>query len=74
MWPAVPKNRASPVETLLHLAELFASAERPLAIPGGAALGQSNGLATAEAVLALNALAGNFGQPGGVFLSPAHPM
>ncbi len=62
-----------PEETLAHLAELFAKAERPLAIPGGAALGQSNGQGTAEAVLALDALAGNFGQPGGVYLSPAAP-
>ncbi len=60
-------------EKLAHLADLFAAAEHPLAIPGGAALGQSNGLETAEAVLALDALAGNFGQPGGVFLSPAAP-
>ncbi|MBN1453189.1 MAG: molybdopterin-dependent oxidoreductase [Anaerolineales bacterium] len=60
-------------EKLAHLAGLFANAEHPLAIPGGAALGQSNGLETAEAVLALDASAGNFGQPGGVFLSPAAP-
>jgi len=60
-------------EKLAHLADLFANAEHPLAIPGGAALGQSNGLETAEAVLALDALAGNFGQPGGVFLSPVAP-
>ena len=60
-------------ETLIHLAELFAKAERPLAIPGGAALGQSNGQQTAEAVLALDALAGNFGQPGGVYLSSTAP-
>jgi anaerobic selenocysteine-containing dehydrogenase len=60
-------------EKLVHLADLFAQAERPLAIPGGAALGQSNGLETAEAVLALDALRGNFGQPGGVFLSPLAP-
>ncbi len=60
-------------EKLVHLADLFAKAEHPLAIPGGAALGHSNGLATAEAVLALDALRGNFGQPGGVFLSPVPP-
>jgi len=60
-------------ETLSHLAEMFSRAERPLAIPGGAALGQSNGQQTAEAVLALDALAGNFGQPGGVYLSPVAP-
>ena len=60
-------------EKLAQLADLFVSAGQPLAIPGGAALGQSNGLETAEAVLALNALVGNFGQSGGVFLSPIPP-
>lgn len=60
-------------EKLVYLADLFAKAEHPLAIPGGAALGQSNGLEAAEAVLALDALSGNFGQPGGVFLSPVAP-
>jgi len=70
---AAAKASGVPEETLTHLAELYAKAERPLAIPGGAALGQSNGLGTAEAVLALDALAGNFGQPGGVYLSPAAP-
>jgi anaerobic selenocysteine-containing dehydrogenase len=60
-------------EQLAHLADLFVKAERPLAIPGGAALGHSNGLETAEAVLALDALTGNFGLPGGVFLSPVAP-
>jgi anaerobic selenocysteine-containing dehydrogenase len=69
----VAEESGIPVETLFHLAELFARAERPLAIPGGAALGQSNGLATAEAVLALNAMVGNFGKPGGVFLAPIPP-
>jgi anaerobic selenocysteine-containing dehydrogenase len=60
-------------EKLVYLADLFANAEHPLAIPGGAALGQSNGLETAEAVLALDALVGNFGRPGGVYLSPVAP-
>ena len=49
-------------------------AKAALAIPGGAALGQSNGLETAEAVLALNALVGELGTRGGVFLSPLAPM
>jgi anaerobic selenocysteine-containing dehydrogenase len=62
------------VDSLKHLADLFVKAAHPLAIPGGPALGQSNGLQTAEAVLALNALAGNFGKPGGVFLSPLAPL
>ena len=60
-------------ETLERLAQTLTNAGRPLVIPGGAALGQSNGLATAEAVLALNALLGNFGLPGGVFISPLAP-
>jgi anaerobic selenocysteine-containing dehydrogenase len=58
---------------LEHLAEIFANSGAPLAIPGGAALGQSNGLAVAEAVLALNALADNFGKLGGVFFSALAP-
>ncbi|WKZ45215.1 MAG: molybdopterin-dependent oxidoreductase [Anaerolineales bacterium] len=61
------------LEQLEHIAGLIADANTPLAIPGGQALGQSNGLATAEAVLALNALADNFGKPGGVFVSPLSP-
>jgi len=61
------------LETLEHIAQLVAGAQSPLAIPGGAALGQTNGLATAESVLALNALTDNFGKPGGVFISPLSP-
>ena len=61
------------LETLEHLAEMFAGSNGALAIPGGAALGQSNGLAVAEAVLALNAISDNFGKPGGVYLSPLAP-
>ena len=59
--------------TLEHLAEMFANSTGALAIPGGTALGQSNGLAVAEAVLALNAIADNFGKPGGVFFSALAP-
>lgn len=63
-----------PLETLTRLAGIFAGADHPLAIPGGAALGQTNGLEAARAVLTLNLLAGNPGQPGGVFLSPTDPL
>ncbi len=62
------------VESLQHLADLFGKASRPLAVPGGPAIGQSNGLQTAEAVLALNALVGNLGNTGGVFLSAPAPL
>ncbi len=63
-----------PEETLHRLAKQYADATNPLAIPGGAALAQSNGLKNAESILALNALAGNLGQPGGLFFSPAAPL
>ena len=60
------------LEALESVAQLFA-ANAVLAIPGGAALGQSNGLEIAEAVLALNGLSDNFGKPGGVYLSALAP-
>ncbi len=61
------------VETLEHIAQLVTESASPIAIPGGSALGLSNGLQTAQAVLAFNALADNFGKAGGVFLSPFSP-
>ena len=56
---------------LEKLAELFANAESPLAIPGGSPLGQSNGFDSAQAILALNVLAGNLGKEGGIFITPS---
>ena len=70
---AVATQSGVKLEMLKHIAKLVADAQSPLAIPGGAALGQSNGLATAEAVLTLNALTDNYGKPGGVFISPLSP-
>ncbi|HKI53925.1 MAG TPA: molybdopterin dinucleotide binding domain-containing protein, partial [Anaerolineales bacterium] len=61
------------LETLEQIARMVVEAAAPLAIPGGAALGQSNGLSTAEAVLVLNAQADNLGKVGGVSLSPLSP-
>ncbi len=63
-----------PTKTLTRLAQLFAAAERPLAIPGGATLAHSNGLDAGKAVLALDVLAGNVGKEGGVFFSPPTPL
>jgi anaerobic selenocysteine-containing dehydrogenase len=58
-------------EADLHrLARIFSDARRKLAIPGGLALGSANGLAAAQAILALNVLADNLGQEGGLFFSP----
>ncbi len=70
---AASKADVSP-DALQRLADLFNNAARPLAIPGGAALGQSNGLQTAQAVLALNTFMGNLGKDGGVYLSPVAPL
>ena len=61
-------------ERLAHLAGLLTKAGRPLVLPGGPALGGANGLETAQAILALNALLGNVGQAGGVFLTPSLPV
>jgi anaerobic selenocysteine-containing dehydrogenase len=61
------------MEALKHIAEQVAEAESPIAIPGGAALGSTHGLKTAQAVLALNAVADNYGKAGGVFFSPLAP-
>jgi anaerobic selenocysteine-containing dehydrogenase len=61
------------LQTLEQVAQQVAEAASPIAIVGGAALGQSNGLSTAQAVLAFNAIADNFGKPGGVFVSPLSP-
>ena len=58
-------------EIKLHqLAELFARAEKPLAIPGSSAMNGMGGLAAAEAILGLNILVGNLGKPGGLYLVP----
>ncbi len=62
------------LEMLQHLADLCINSAHPLALPGGPSLGRNNGLQTAEAILALNALIGNLGQDGGVFLSPLAPL
>lgn len=59
---------------LYRLARLFADAPRKVAVPGGAALGHTNGLAAAQAILALNVLVDNLGQAGGVFILPGAPL
>jgi anaerobic selenocysteine-containing dehydrogenase len=70
---AATSNTGISMDALEHIAQLFAKAENPIAIPGSFALGQSNGLQTAGAILALNALVQNYGKPGGIFLSPLSP-
>jgi anaerobic selenocysteine-containing dehydrogenase len=55
---------------LERLAHEFAAGEPAVAIIGGAALAQTNGLFQALAVNALNALAGSVGAPGGLSFTP----
>ncbi len=61
-------------ENLQRLAEILGEADRPLILPGGSALGHTNGLETAQAILALNVLLNNIGKEGGIFLTPSLPV
>jgi anaerobic selenocysteine-containing dehydrogenase len=61
------------MNTLEDVANRILNAVAPIAIPGGQALGRDNGLATAQAILALNAENDMLGKEGGVFLSPLAP-
>ncbi|NOZ05646.1 MAG: molybdopterin-dependent oxidoreductase [Chloroflexi bacterium] len=60
-------------EQLGKLARIFDTVDHALAIPGGALAGRNNGLEATLAVQALNVVAGNLGQPGGLSLSPDVP-
>ena len=62
------------METLENIVQHIVESTNPIAIPGGSALGLSNGLQTAEAILTLNALTDNFGKAGGLFFSQLSPM
>ena len=59
-----------PAARIERLARQLAELRPAVAIVGGAPLAQTNGLQTALAVNALNALLGNVGQPGGMFFTP----
>jgi anaerobic selenocysteine-containing dehydrogenase len=59
------------LEQLERLAGLLVAAPRALALPGGALGGQTNGPAALQAILLLNLVLGQLGQPGGVYLPPA---
>jgi len=59
---------------LRRIASSFANSPSQVAIPGGVPLGQTNGLAAAEAILTLNILANNLGKQGGIFLMPDLPL
>ncbi|MFN2290462.1 MAG: molybdopterin-dependent oxidoreductase [Anaerolineae bacterium] len=60
-----------PAEELERLAGIFAEVASPVAIAGGGVTAHTGGIEAATAVHALNLLAGQVGQPGGVYLPPA---
>ena len=62
-----------PVGFLKDLARRFAANQPSIAIGGGSAGAQSNGLFNLEAIYALNYLVGTAGKKGGVRFNPASP-
>lgn len=70
---AVTSEAGISMEMLENVVVHILDATRPIAIPGGSMLGLSNGLQSARVVMALNAQSNNFGQDGGIFLSPLSP-
>jgi anaerobic selenocysteine-containing dehydrogenase len=71
---AVSRITGISAERVERLARAFAEQQPGVAIVGGAPLAQTNGLFTAVAVNALNALVGSVGQPGGLQFTPQIPM
>jgi anaerobic selenocysteine-containing dehydrogenase len=61
-------------ETITRLAREMATHAPAVAVVGGPALAQTNGLFTALAVNALNALLGSVGKPGGLQFTPRPPL
>ncbi|HEV2214332.1 MAG TPA: molybdopterin-dependent oxidoreductase, partial [Terracidiphilus sp.] len=57
-----------------RLARELAAHPPAVVLIGGAPLAQTNGLASALAANALNALLGSVGKPGGIFFTPQPPM
>ena len=62
-----------PVEFLKDLARKFAASQPSMAIGGGSAGAQSNGLFNLEAIYALNHLVGSACKKGGIRFNPASP-
>jgi anaerobic selenocysteine-containing dehydrogenase len=67
---AVAWKTGVPPETTTRLAREMAARSPAVAVVGGAPLAQTNGLFTALAVNALNALLGSVGKPGGLQFTP----
>jgi anaerobic selenocysteine-containing dehydrogenase len=66
----VEKETGVPATTVVRLARELTEHAPAVAVAAGAALAQTNGLTTALAVNALNALLDSVGKPGGIFFTP----
>ena len=71
---AIAWKTVVPPETLTRLAREMAARSPAVAMVGGAPLAQTNGLFTALAVNALNAVLGSVGKPGGLQFTPEPPL
>lgn len=71
---AIAWKTGVPPETITRLAREMAGESPAVAVVGGAPLAQTNGLFTALAVNALNALLGSVGKPGGLQFTPRLPV
>ncbi len=67
---AVAKASDIPTAELDRLAQIYATTERPIALPGSAISGQNPSAEAVTAVQVLNMIAGVLGQPGGLLLAP----
>jgi anaerobic selenocysteine-containing dehydrogenase len=71
---AIAWKTGVPPETITRLAREMAGQSPAVAVVGGAPLAQTNGLFTALAVNALNALLGTVGKAGGLQFTPRLPL
>ncbi|MBI4564694.1 MAG: molybdopterin-dependent oxidoreductase [Planctomycetes bacterium] len=63
-----------PVETIVRLAQEMAAHRPAISLADGGAAAATNGLGTAMAIHALNALLGNLERPGGMIVQRAAPL
>lgn len=71
----VARQTGLKAEDIVHVAEEFAGhGPRSLAIGGGSAAAQTNGLESLNAIYSLNYLIGSVGQPGGIVMNPGPPL
>ena len=69
----VTERTGVPVRLIQEIAREFVERQPGVALAGGPALAQTNGLDNASAALFLNLVVGNLGKPGGVLPNPAAP-